>query len=116
MRRLDLRCAALSAACLLAAAAAGADGAHRDAVRDYLIVRHCGLQSDDVTAGFRIEVIDLASRGRVSPADARIDRRAAAEHVRRHWRNRGMGRHDPRCLSVGRAAVERFLGVLEAPD
>jgi len=98
-------------------AEAGADGnAHRDAVRDYLIVRHCGLQSDDVMAGFRIEVIGLIEREGVSPTAARLDRDSAAEQVRRNWRNRGMGTRDPRCSIEGRAAVERFLEVLEVRD
>ena len=95
-----------------ARADAGTDS-HRDAVRDYLIVKHCGLDSDAVRAGFRIEIIALLGDGEIAASIAQTDRHAAAEEVRREWRNRGMGNRDPRCLSKGRAAVERFLTVLE---
>ena len=101
---------------LAPAATGAAEAAHRDAVRDYLIVRHCALESDTVAAGFRIEVIELVGQGRISPRAARADRAAAADEVRRDWRNRGMGARDPRCLTVGRAAAERFLSVIEARE
>jgi hypothetical protein len=92
--------------------AGAASGAHQDAIREYLIVKHCGLETEEVRAGFRIEVITLVGDGEISAAEARADRNAAAEHVRRHWRNRGMGPADPRCLSEGRAAVCHFLAVV----
>ncbi len=92
------------------------NGAHRNAIRDYLIVKHCGFETDEVRAGFRIEVIGLIGQGDISPTAARSDRDAAAEEVRRDWRNRGMGPADPRCLTEGRAAVHHFLAVLNTPD
>lgn len=112
-------CVALVMTAMLAPAATGAagnppDSSHGHAVRDYLIVRYCGLETERVRAGFRIEVIGLVERGDVSPEAARIERRAAAEYVRREWRNRGMGSRDPRCLTEGQAAVDRFLSVLDA--
>ena len=117
MRAFTPACAGLVVAATLAAAGIGAaEGVHRDAVRDYLIVRHCGLETETVAAGFRIEIIELVAAGGVSPQAARIDRAAAADDVRRDWRNHGMGARDPRCLTMGRAAVERFLSVLEAQE
>jgi hypothetical protein len=92
--------------------AGAASGSHQDAIREYLIVKHCGLETEEVRAGFRVEVITLVGDGEISAAEARADRNAAAEHVRRHWRNRGMGPADPRCLSEGRAAVCHFLAVV----
>jgi len=96
--------------------AVAANGAHQDAVRDFLIVKHCGFESDAVRAGFRIEIISLIGDGEVSASTARAERDAAAEEVRRQWRNRGMGTADPRCLTEGRAAVNRFLTVLNSAD
>jgi hypothetical protein len=96
--------------------AVAASGGHQDAVRDFLIVKHCGFESDDVRAGFRIEIISLIGDGKVSASTARAERDAAAEEVRRQWRNRGMGSADPRCLTEGRAAVDRFLTVLNSAD
>ncbi len=93
-----------------------ANGAHRDAIRGFLIVKHCGFETDEVRAGFRIEVIGLIGDGKVSAAAAKTDRDAAADEVRRDWRNRGMGPADPRCLTEGRAAVYHFLAVLKTPD
>jgi len=96
--------------------AVAAGGAHQDAVRDYLIVKHCGFENEGVRAGFRIEIISLIGDGKISASTARAERDAAAEEVRRQWRNRGMGSADPRCLTEGRAAAYRFLTVLNPPD
>lgn len=92
--------------------AGAADGAHREAIRNFLIVKHCGFETYEIRAGFRIEVMNLIGNGDISPSTARMDRDTAAEEVRREWRNRGMGRADPRCLTIGRAAVAHFLAVL----
>lgn len=93
-----------------------ASGTHQEAIRDYLIVQHCGFETEEVRAGFRIEIIGLIGDGQISASAAHADRNAAAEAVRRGWRNRGMGPADPRCLTEGRAAVDRFLTVLHSPD
>lgn len=117
MRAIRPVSAGLLIALALGASAVGAtDATHRDAIRDYLIVKHCGFETDEVRAGFRIAVIALIGEGKVSPSTARSDREAAAEEVRREWRNRGMGRADPRCLTQGRAAFNHFLAVLNTPD
>lgn len=117
MRGISSTSVSLVIALALGSGHAGAsNGAHRDAIRDYLIVKHCGFETEQITAGFRIEVIGLIGGGGISPSAAKSDRDSAAEEVRRDWRNRGMGPADPRCLTEGRAAVHHFLAVINAPD
>lgn len=117
MRGFCLASASLLVALAFSSGEAGAtNGAHREAILNFLIVKHCGFESYEVRAGFRVEVIGLIGDGKISPSAAKIDRDAAAEEVRRHWRNRGMGQADPRCLSKGRAAVYHFLAVLNTGE
>ena len=117
MRGSRLASAGLLVAMTLGSGEVGAsNGAHRDAIRNFLIVKHCGLETYEVRAGFRIEVIGLIGEGEISPSAAKSDRDAVAEEVRRDWRNRGMGHADPRCLTRGRAAVHHFLAVLNTEE
>ena len=117
MSRLYLACGSLLIALALTPIDSGANnGTHRDVVRDFLIVKYCGFDTYDVTAGFRIEIMRLVHDGRTSSSTAQIDRAAAAEEVRRDWTNRGSGRADPRCMTKGRAAMDRFLAVLNTDE
>ena len=117
MRALYLASAGLLITLVISAGQVDAgNGAHRNAIRNFLIVKHCGLATYEVTTGFRIEVLRLIDEGEISPSAAKTDRDSAAEEVRRQWRNRGMGHGDPRCLTQGRAAVRHFLAVLNAEE
>ena len=117
MRGSQLASAGLLVAVALGSAEVGAsNGAHRDAIRNFLIVKHCGLETYEVRAGFRVEVIGLIGRDKISATAAKTDREAVAEEMRRDWRNRGMGQADPRCLTKGRAAVHHFLAVLNSNE
>ena len=77
-----------------------------------MIVKYCGFDTYDVTAGFRIEIMDLINDGKTSSSAAQIDGAAAAEEARRDWANRDFGRADPKCMTKGRAAMDHFLAVL----
>ena len=113
MSRLSLGCASLMITlALMSVDVSASNGTHRDIIRNFLIVKYCGLDTYDVTAGFRIEIMRLIDDGKTSSSVAQIDRAAAAEEVRRDWINRGSGRADPRCLTKGRAAMDHFLAVL----
>jgi len=113
MSRLYLACGGLLIALALTPFDVGAsNGTHRDVIRDFLIVKYCGFDAHDVTAGFRIEIMGLIGDGKTSSSAAQIDRAAAAEEVRRDWANRGSGRADPRRMTKGRAAMDHYLAVL----
>ena len=117
MSKLYLACGGLLIALAFTPVVVGANnGAHRDIIRDFLIVKYCGFDTYDVTAGFRIKIMRLVEEGRTSSSTAQVDRAAAAEEVRRDWTNRGSGRADPRCMTKGRAAMDRFLAVLNTDE
>jgi len=110
--RLILFCVVLCLPVLDAGSAEDAGAAYREVLEDYLVARHCGLDTEEVKAGFRIAILEFHAQQLVSASSARALRAGAGEDFRQHWQTRGLEPDDAQCRTEGRTASERLLSVL----